>query len=127
MHAQSYILWAGPSRPEAAMTLCSRRTPLDRATKANEAVTCRACRQVVDREEAARRAGKTQMGQRDMTHNERRARAETQVADLKERLRRARLQRRDRLRLGLTVGHDVESRIRELEQELAEWRMMQSG
>ena len=62
-----------------------------------------------------------------MTNDEQRVRAEAQVADLKTRLRRARLQRSDRLRLGLTVGHDVESRIRELEQELAEWRMMQSG
>ena len=62
MHAQSYLLWAGPSRPEAAMTLCGRRTPLDRATKANEAVTCRACRQVVDREAAARRADSKERG-----------------------------------------------------------------
>ena len=46
-----------------------------------------------------------------MTHEERRERAQAQVADLEERLRRARLQRSDRLRLGLTVGHDIESRI----------------
>lgn len=55
MHAQAYLLWAGPGQADSAMTLCGRRTPLDRATKANEAVTCRACRQVVDREAAARR------------------------------------------------------------------------
>lgn len=61
-----------------------------------------------------------------MTHEERRERAKAQVADLEERLRRARLQRSDRLRLGLTVGHDIESQIRELEQELAEWRLMET-
>ena len=46
-----------------------------------------------------------------MTHDERRDRAETQVSDLKERLCRARQQRNDRLRLGVPVGHDTESRI----------------
>ena len=54
MHAQSYLLWTGPGWADYAITLCGRRTPRDRATKANEAVTCRACRQVVDREAAAR-------------------------------------------------------------------------
>lgn len=55
----------------------------------------------------------------------RRARARAQVADLKGRLRRAREQRRELERSGRPAGRDIEARIRELKQELAEWRMMQ--